>query len=173
MIYRRPNVKPKTWRKVQNICSELLQKMCSVLVNFWKRRAQFLSKHHLVKYHRILNDKFSDVLINFFKDKPKAPKGPLRFDEIEETSVGFSWQAPEDDGGKPIKNYIIQRREISKNIWTTAATLGADDTSVHLTKLREGQTYTFRVAAENEIGVGVFLESIEPITPQKKIGKRV
>jgi len=95
----------------------------------------------------------------------------LHFNEIDQSSVSFSWQLPEDDGGKPLTNYIVQRREISKNLWTTAATVPANETSVRVGKLREGQTYTFRVAAENELGVGAFLESIEPITPQRKIGE--
>lgn len=106
-----------------------------------------------------------------FTDKPGAPVGPLHFTEITETSVSFSWKPPESDGGKPIRNYIIEKREVSKNVWTSITSVDSETLICQATKLRTGQMYTFRVAAENEIGVGPYLESIEPIAPQKKICK--
>lgn len=106
-----------------------------------------------------------------FTDKPGAPVGPLHFTEITETSVSFSWKPPESDGGKPIRNYIIEKREVSKNVWTGITSVDSETLICQATKLRTGQMYTFRVAAENEIGVGPYLESIEPIAPQKKICK--
>lgn len=90
---------------------------------------------------------------------------------MKETSVTFNWKQPENDGGKPIKGYKVERREVGKNVWMTVTTVDKFTLKCEVTKLITGKAYTFRVAAENEHGLSEYLESVGTVTPQKKIGE--
>ena len=49
-------------------------------------------------------------------DPPTAPKD-VKVDEIEPTSVKLSWKAPSDDGGSPIKNYVVEAKGPKDTEW--------------------------------------------------------
>lgn len=52
-----------------------------------------------------------------FPDKPSPPRGPLDVSGMTETSFTVGWQPPENDGGTPLIEYIVERRELSKKAW--------------------------------------------------------
>ena len=91
-------------------------------------------------------------------DVPKAPKH-LRVSQILHDSVTLSWSEPETDGGAPITQYVIERKDASRQHWTTAGTVDGDRTSFRVTKLLEGNEYFLRVSAENAIGVGAAIQT--------------
>lgn len=62
-----------------------------------------------------------------------------------------------------MKNYIIEKREVSRKSWQTVATKCTRNT-YKIQKLQEGVTYLFRVIPENEYGIGVPRETEYPIT---------
>lgn len=105
-------------------------------------------------------------------DKPGVPVGPIEFTEVKDTSVTFTWKQPASDGGKPLKGYNVERREVGKNVWITVTKVDKFTLTCQATKLTTGKAYTFRVAAENECGVGEYLESQGTVTPQRKIGRK-
>ena len=68
-------------------------------------------------------------------------------------SGDITWAVPEDDGGAPITQYIVEKRDVKKKTWTEAAKVPADTLACTVQKLMEGQEYLFRVSAKNEYGV--------------------
>lgn len=77
------------------------------------------------------------------------------------------------DGGAPVNNYIIERREASMRAYKTV-TSKCSKTSYKIDGLMEGMLYYFRVLPENIYGVGepcetpdVILACDVPLPPQK------
>ena len=50
-------------------------------------------------------------------EKPSPPQGPLEVSGMTSTSFTIHWHPPESDGGSPIQNYIIEKREVGKKTW--------------------------------------------------------
>ena len=51
-------------------------------------------------------------LVNRISDKPSPPKGPANVEWRTDESVELKWQAPDSDGGAPVTDYIVERREV-------------------------------------------------------------
>uniref|UniRef100_A0A8B9VPB3 Titin n=1 Tax=Anas zonorhyncha TaxID=75864 RepID=A0A8B9VPB3_9AVES len=92
-------------------------------------------------------------------DTPGPPSHIAAKDVTKESAV-LSWDVPENDGGAPVKNYIIEKREASKKAWVTV-TNNCHRLSYKVTDLQEGAIYYFRVSGENEYGVGMPCETKE------------
>ncbi|XP_038047568.1 titin-like [Patiria miniata] len=90
-------------------------------------------------------------------DVPKSPSTPTLSD-ITSKSMTLSWEAPRSDGGSPITDYIIEKREPFGK-WVQVGK--TSDTSYTVKGLKEGQEYEFRVAAENKAGIGNFSEATD------------
>ncbi|KAI0982140.1 hypothetical protein GJ496_002986, partial [Pomphorhynchus laevis] len=91
---------------------------------------------------------------------PGKMKKPLKVADVTSDSAVLSWEPPDDDGGKPIQSYVIEKREVGGQ-WTPAGTTSG--TRLKVTNLKEGRQYDFRVMAENSVGVGEPLVTDEPI----------
>ena len=89
--------------------------------------------------------------------------GPISCKEVTSSYITLMWDAPEVDGGSFVKNYIIEKREVSRRSWQTVATK-CSRTSMKVSGLKEGTSYLFRVTPENEYGIGVPRESETPVT---------
>lgn len=87
---------------------------------------------------------------------------------VTEDTVGLSWEEPEDDGGCEIMSYTLERRDPGKRTWEQVTK--ADEYEATVTSLKEGSAYMFRVAAENEVGMGPFTELPKPVTPKSQFG---
>uniref|UniRef100_A0A8C7A2P4 Titin n=1 Tax=Nothoprocta perdicaria TaxID=30464 RepID=A0A8C7A2P4_NOTPE len=92
-------------------------------------------------------------------DTPGPPSNIATKDVTKESAV-LSWDVPENDGGAPVKNYVIEKREASKKAWVTV-TNNCHRLSYKVTGLQEGAIYYFRVSGENEYGIGVPTETKE------------
>lgn len=100
-------------------------------------------------------------------DKPSVPRDVSVTNITAETAT-LSWQPPEDDGGKPVTAYVLEKRDASRQTWNALAEV---DTSPYQVKgLVEGKQYIFRVCAKNEVGASKFAES-ETITAKNPFGK--
>ena len=88
---------------------------------------------------------------------------------VTEDSLALDWDEPKDDGGSEIIQYVVEKREASKRTWQEA--LKTEDLDTTISDLVEGQTYMFRVAAENEVGVGEFAELSQAVAPKSQHGK--
>ena len=89
--------------------------------------------------------------------------------DITAETASLSWNPPEDDGGKPVKSYTLEKRDASRQTWTAVAEV--KDNSPYLVKgLTEGKQYVFRVCAKNDVGASKFVES-ETITAKNPYGE--
>ena len=102
-------------------------------------------------------------------DIHKAPEPPLnlRLVSTNYTSINLAWDAPIENGGSAITNYILEKKDISQTEndsakWTlvTSSTLNTEFTA---TGLIESHAYRFRVSARNLIGCSESVEVEEPI----------
>lgn len=93
-------------------------------------------------------------------DKPGVPEGPLKVSDVFADKATVSWKKPADDGGSPIMNYIVERRDVNKDNWQSCETVSGKQLSSTF-KLTPGKQYMFRVRAVNLEGEGPDLESEE------------
>ncbi|GMT25440.1 hypothetical protein PFISCL1PPCAC_16735 [Pristionchus fissidentatus] len=92
-------------------------------------------------------------------DKPTAPLGPLDVSDVNADHVTLDWRAPEDDGGEPIDNYVIEKMDTATGRWVPALKVTGDTTNAVVDGLIPGHEYKFRVAAVNAEGESDPLET--------------
>lgn len=54
--------------------------------------------------------------------------GPVVFDEVHREYMVISWKPPVDDGGVPIANYIIEKRDVNRDLWITVTSASTKTT---------------------------------------------
>jgi len=91
-------------------------------------------------------------------DCPGAPEGPIEISDITQTRVRLAWGEPIDNGGSTITNYIVEKRETSRLVWTMVSE-NEQATRMTINKLIKGNQYVFRVSAQNKYGIGKSIQS--------------
>uniref|UniRef100_A0A8C5DU22 Titin n=1 Tax=Gouania willdenowi TaxID=441366 RepID=A0A8C5DU22_GOUWI len=91
-------------------------------------------------------------------DKPGAPSGPVRFDEITTQSITISWDPPKHNGGCQVSNYIVQKRDTTTTTWENV-NINCARTSIKVPRLKTGAEYQFRIIAQNRYGKSCGLDS--------------
>lgn len=100
---------------------------------------------------------------------PDAPEQPI-VTEVTKDSALVTWNKP-NDGGKPITNYILEKRETMSKRWARVTKEPIHPyTKFRVPDLLEGCQYEFRVAAENEIGIGDPSPPSKPVFAKDPIG---
>ncbi|KAK5889759.1 hypothetical protein CesoFtcFv8_013347 [Champsocephalus esox] len=89
-------------------------------------------------------------------DVPGPVGIPFSAENLSSESCKLSWFFPENDGGSPISNYIVEKREAERKAWTAVSFTASRQNAV-AQGLTTGKSYFFRVAAENAIGLGPFM----------------
>ena len=56
-------------------------------------------------------------IIQVIQKIPGAPRGPLEVSGMTKTSFTIKWEPPEDDGGTPVIEYIVEMKETSSKNW--------------------------------------------------------
>lgn len=90
---------------------------------------------------------------------PSPPRGPVSTFKVTSSSAEIRWLPPENTGGLPLTNYIVEIRESSRAYWRRAATINALSPSYTLTDLKEGAEYIVRIIAKNQEGESLPLTS--------------
>ncbi|CAK9301085.1 unnamed protein product [Gordionus sp. m RMFG-2023] len=111
------------------------------------------------------NDSGSDTAVANITviGKPSKPKGPLEAKEIFSDRCKLSWEKPEDDGGTPITNYVIEKMDMKKRKWEKVGETAGQEPTFNVTGLNPGSEYKFRVKAINKEGESDLLEIDQPI----------
>lgn len=92
-------------------------------------------------------------------DSP-GPPTHITVKDVTKNSATVTWDIPENEGGAPVKNYLVDMKEISRKGWTRL-TDKCRRLSYKVSDLDEGGIYFFRVTGENEYGTGVPAETKE------------
>uniref|UniRef100_A0A673JAC2 Titin n=1 Tax=Sinocyclocheilus rhinocerous TaxID=307959 RepID=A0A673JAC2_9TELE len=91
-------------------------------------------------------------------DRPSPPVGPVEMCDVTEDSVSLKWLPPAYDGGSPITNYIVFKRETTTANWIEVSSAVARCT-IKIMKLINGVEYQFRIRAENRFGISDHIDS--------------
>lgn len=105
-----------------------------------------------------------------FSDKPGKPNN-LHVIEVLKDQIAIAWEPPTSTGNCPLKGYVIEKRDAKRNTWTPVQRVDNITVMYSVQKLLEGNEYFFRVAAENEIGVGEAAELFDGIVPKSPYGR--
>ena len=98
------------------------------------------------------------------------PELPLTAKVLSRESVELSWKPPAEDGGSPITNYVVEKRDAKKTLWSRVEKTD-NVTNIAVKNLVEGAQFFFRVAAVNKNGQGEFLEMPKPVLIKSPFGK--
>lgn len=91
--------------------------------------------------------------------------------EVYANSALVLWNRPRD-GGKPITNYILEKKEPGAKRWSRVTRDPLyPATQYRVQDLVEGCEYEFRVMAENELGTGDPSAPSQPILAKDPIGQ--
>lgn len=92
---------------------------------------------------------------------PGAPGEPIPFENEKVGEIEIGWQAPDDTGGSPIRNYEMIELK-------TGRRQTCPQTRCFFRGLEPGKKYTFKVRARNDVGYGEWSgESIEAVVDTK------
>ncbi|XP_060723245.1 immunoglobulin-like and fibronectin type III domain-containing protein 1 [Tachysurus vachellii] len=92
-------------------------------------------------------------------DRPSAPKGPAELLECTSSVIELKWNPPSNDGGSPVKNYIIERQHTGQSVWKKLGDVSADWLKFRDRNVCHGKRYVYRIYAENSEGIGDPLET--------------
>uniref|UniRef100_A0A8C2KFP2 Immunoglobulin like and fibronectin type III domain containing 1, tandem duplicate 1 n=1 Tax=Cyprinus carpio TaxID=7962 RepID=A0A8C2KFP2_CYPCA len=91
-------------------------------------------------------------------DKPTPPVGPLEIVEASANCIEIKWRPPKDNGGCPIKHYILERNQIGRNTWKK---IGQIPGEAHYrdSDVDHGRRYCYRIRAETDEGISEQMET--------------
>ena len=92
-----------------------------------------------------------ELLLCFILALPLSPSTPLA-SEISTNTLTLTWLAPEFNGGIVLKDYELQMKNETGNVFVTI--MFTTQLRVQIRNLLAGMKYSFRVAARNELGRG-------------------
>ena len=90
---------------------------------------------------------------------------------VNKDSISLAWDEPDNDGGAPLKRYVVEKADVKRGVFSEAGDTQPDQRQLKVTKLLEGNDYMLRVVAENEIGPGKPASLAEPVTAKLPFGE--
>lgn len=72
--------------------------------------------------------------------------------ESSASCIEIKWRPPKDDGGSPIKNYMLERQQIGRNTWNKIGEIPGVPTYKDK-DVDHGRKYCYRVRAVTEEGI--------------------
>ena len=102
-------------------------------------------------------------------DAPTQPQN-LSIYNLTPSSLTLKWDKPRNDGGSKVNGYIVEYKEINSTRWIRASRSLVGDTQFTVNELLEGESYEFRVSAENFAGPGKPCEATEPVVMRSPYG---
>jgi len=103
------------------------------------------------------------------EEPPSTPRGPVNIHDISSQSCTISWSTPEDSGNSPLLGYNIEARNIKSQEWHHRGFSRGYINKFTVDGLVDGQSYEFRISAENMIGISAPLYSDTCITARSNL----
>ncbi|KAJ8314920.1 hypothetical protein KUTeg_007070 [Tegillarca granosa] len=94
---------------------------------------------------------------------PSIPTGKIKIETKSQNSIKISWGIPENNGGCPLKGFIVEKQTRLKRDWKQCGNVDCSNLSVEINDLSPTEKYVFRVKAYNDIMEGNALTSEEYI----------
>ena len=83
--------------------------------------------------------------------EPSKPRGPMKINDIVADGCLAEWSAPEDDGGTPITQYIIEKAEGASVNWTVCGQTKGDVTKCRVSGLKMGKDHRLQVDLDRSL----------------------
>lgn len=116
------------------------------------------SGKYTVKLHNVAGS--ASLTLNVRVLDSPGPPTHITVKDVTKNSATVTWDIPENEGGAPVKNYLVDIRDISRQGWKKL-TDKCRRLSYKVSDLEEGGIYFFRITGENEYGIGVPAETKE------------
>jgi hypothetical protein len=106
---------------------------------------------------------------------PLKPMGPLEVSGVRPNGCKLCWMKPNDDGGSPITGYVIEKKELDRDVWVASGKLSGKAITAmkflefDVNDLMPYFVYMFRTAAVNAQGEGEFLQSMVPTVAKNAV----
>lgn len=91
--------------------------------------------------------------------------------DVHAEGCKLSWKKPEDNGGLPIENYVIEKLDEALGRWVPAGETDGPETNFDVHDLIPGHKYKFRVKAVNKLGKSDPLTANQSIEAKNPFGK--
>lgn len=101
--------------------------------------------------------------------KPSRPGGPLEVTDVRKEGCKLKWNPPEDDGGKPIQFYEVEKFDKETGRWTRCGK--SDKPEFDVQGLTPGKEYLFRCVAVNDEGESEPLETTKGVIAKDPWGE--
>ncbi|CAE1243307.1 Titin,Twitchin [Acanthosepion pharaonis] len=112
-------------------------------------------KYELTMANEVGSDKVP-IIVKVI-DKPTPPGAPLEVYDIFKDKCMLSWNKPKDDGGCPIKHYVVEKMDTSRGEWVEVEK--CSNLKCKVPGLQANKRYQFRVKAVNSEGASLPLTS--------------
>ncbi|XP_010774204.1 titin-like, partial [Notothenia coriiceps] len=88
---------------------------------------------------------------------PPDPPTKVKVNLVTKSTVTLTWEAPKNNGGSPVKHYVIERLSWDtsgkeKETWKQCNKRDVEELTFVVEDLKEGIEYEFRVKAVNAAG---------------------
>ncbi|XP_059183327.1 myomesin-1 [Centropristis striata] len=103
-----------------------------------------------------------------------GPPHDLQIREVRSDSLVMLWKAPVYQGRDPVNGFYIDIKEADAPLeaWRGVNTKATEKTYFKIENLKEGESYVFRVRAQNKAGVGKTSDETEPVPAVTKPGTK-
>ncbi|XP_061569767.1 M-protein, striated muscle isoform X3 [Cololabis saira] len=103
-----------------------------------------------------------------------GPPHDLDIREVRSDSLVLLWKPPVYQGRDPVNGFYIDIKEAEapEEAWRGVNTKAEENKYLKIKHLKEGETYVFRVRAQNKAGVGKTSEVTEPVQAMTKPGTK-
>ncbi|XP_029313356.1 M-protein, striated muscle isoform X3 [Cottoperca gobio] len=101
-----------------------------------------------------------------------GPPHDLQIREVRNDSLVLLWKPPVYQGRDPVNGFYIDIKEADapEEAWRGVNTKATEKAYIKIKNLKEGETFVFRVRAQNKAGVGQTSDVTEPVVALTKPG---
>ncbi|XP_067342214.1 myomesin-1 isoform X3 [Channa argus] len=103
-----------------------------------------------------------------------GPPHDLQLRDVRSDSVVLLWKPPIYQGRNPVNGYYVDIKEADspEEAWRGVNNNATEKTFIKIKNLKEGETFVFRVRAQNKAGVGKTSDVTEPVQALTKPGTK-